>query len=205
MNKRKKFMSLFLWTVIFSVMFVSSGFSEEALQYATGYVKPPIDFSHIGRSTPEQERYFKDKASNFPVSYDLRKLNRVNKTVGDQNPYGTCWAFATLGAMESNYMTQGLTSLGSKPNLSELHLAWFAYKDPTQGNSFTVNKDKAILDQSGQVLKASALLSRMSSPVIEKSMPYSKAGTNKKKSDSVMTKYVGDKAPSDYFPLALRN
>ncbi|MCL5734562.1 MAG: hypothetical protein M1274_03075 [Actinobacteria bacterium] len=36
----------------------------------------------------------------LPSSYDLRTEERVTP-VGDQNPYGTCWSFATLGSLES--------------------------------------------------------------------------------------------------------
>ena len=38
--------------------------------------------------------------SIIPVKYDLRERGRVAK-VRNQGAYGTCWAFATLGAMES--------------------------------------------------------------------------------------------------------
>jgi C1A family cysteine protease len=36
----------------------------------------------------------------YAASYDLRTYSRVT-SVKDQNPYGTCWAFATLGSLES--------------------------------------------------------------------------------------------------------
>lgn len=39
-------------------------------------------------------------SSIIPVKYDLRERGRVAK-VRNQGAYGTCWAFATLGAMES--------------------------------------------------------------------------------------------------------
>ena len=41
----------------------------------------------------------------LPRSYDLRTRNKVT-AVGDQNPYGTCWSFATLGSLES-YLLPG--------------------------------------------------------------------------------------------------
>lgn len=39
-------------------------------------------------------------STTFPASYDLRTLNKVT-SVKNQNPLGTCWAFATMGSLES--------------------------------------------------------------------------------------------------------
>lgn len=41
--------------------------------------------------------------SIFPSYYDLRRENTVT-SVKDQNPYGTCWTFATYGSLESCLM-----------------------------------------------------------------------------------------------------
>lgn len=41
--------------------------------------------------------------SIFPSYYDLRRENSVTP-VKDQNPYGTCWTFATYGSLESCLM-----------------------------------------------------------------------------------------------------
>jgi C1A family cysteine protease len=38
--------------------------------------------------------------AELPRKFDLRSVSKVTP-VGDQNPYGTCWSFATLGSMES--------------------------------------------------------------------------------------------------------
>ena len=131
-----------------------------------------------------------DKAGSLPTTYDLRSLNRVS-SVKNQNPYGTCWAHAAMGALESNYLTQNSGAV--EPNLSELHLAWFVYKDPNAGKAFSlINSGNTVLNQGGNSTMAIAFLSRMAGAVNETSMPYTGAST-------VETDAAG-KSPSDYFP-----
>ena len=45
-----------------------------------------------------------------------------------QNPYGTCWSFAATALAEINLMKNGYMS---DPDMSELHLAYFAYNTET--------------------------------------------------------------------------
>ena len=58
------------------------------------------------------------KAYSLPAKYDLRDYNRVSG-VKDQRELETCWAFAVLGACESNYLTQ---NFGTSIDLSEQNL-----------------------------------------------------------------------------------
>lgn len=44
-------------------------------------------------------------AAALPVSYDYRKTGR-NPLIKDQGPFGTCWAFAALTALESSLMPE---------------------------------------------------------------------------------------------------
>ena len=158
--------------------------------HATGYIPDPVDFSHLNyKNVKNNSPVPMDKAGTLPSSFSLITEGRVS-AVKNQGSYGTCWAHAAMGALESNYLTQGL---GSEPNLSELHLAWFVYKDPETGKAFSLNTpSNSVLNQGGNASQSIAFLSRMAGAVNETSMPYTGAST-------VETDAAG-KSPSDYFP-----
>jgi C1A family cysteine protease len=71
----------------------------------------PQDFSYItGAQIPSLADLLPPPAAPsesapeaLPRSYDLRTQGRVT-AVKDQNPYGTCWSFATLGSLESRLL-----------------------------------------------------------------------------------------------------
>ncbi|RPJ84425.1 MAG: hypothetical protein EHM13_04370, partial [Acidobacteria bacterium] len=64
-----------------------------------GAIPPPLDLWRGRR--PRVEGLPRDP---LPTSYDLRTLGKVTG-VRDQNPFGTCWAHATFGSMESALLT----------------------------------------------------------------------------------------------------
>lgn len=67
--------------------------------YYLGYIPSPVDLSHMaGVRVTDRDR--------FPSSYDLRALGRVTP-IKDQGGCGSCWAFATMGALESWLLTTG--------------------------------------------------------------------------------------------------
>lgn len=63
-------------------------------------------------------------SGEIPESYDARDFGLVTP-VKDQNPFATCWAFATIGSLESSLLAHGEASAGL--DLSERHLAYFVY------------------------------------------------------------------------------
>ena len=87
--------------------------------------------------------------------------------VRNQNPFGTCWSFAAIGAAESSYLSQ---KLGEDIDLSEMHLAWFTYMEP--GKGFTIRNQKGVLHQGGNNSKSAATLARWTGAVSEDSLPY---------------------------------
>ena len=76
------------------------------------------------------------EANTLPLRYDLRDYGRIT-SVKDQGKFAVCGVFAAFGAMESNYLTLKLNTDGKKIDLSEMHLAFFAYMNPIRERSFT--------------------------------------------------------------------
>ena len=69
--------------------------------------------------------------AGIPAKYDLRDYNLVSP-VKDQGQYDNGWAFAAIGAMESNYMK----TYGKSIDLSEMHLAYFSFINSDKSKAF---------------------------------------------------------------------
>lgn len=89
-------------------------------------------------------------ADALPSSYDLRGLGRVT-SVKDQRPYGTCWAFAALGSLESCLLP------GERGDFSEDNLVLQSGFD-NWGVPY---------DRGGNVLMSTAYLVRWGGPMSE--------------------------------------
>lgn len=116
------------------------------------------------------------KAVNLPSSHNPYE-NQILPVIRDQSPYGTCWAFATIGAIETDLIASGD---GRDTDLSELHLAYFAshnYEDPKQCRSDTVtdlvNSSTSWLNNGGDAVPAMRYLSNLVGVVSETEAPYS--------------------------------
>lgn len=74
--------------------------------------------------------------SALPSTYDLRDVGGVSydTPVKHQNPWGACWAFGGIAAIESNLIKQGV-AVADGIDLSELHLAWFSYQAMTAADA----------------------------------------------------------------------
>mgnify|MGYP002625147867 CR=1 FL=1 len=167
--------------------------------YPTGYIPSPIDRSHLKDNPPilqnPNAKYPQSvKEITIPAKYDMRKLNRL-PAVRTQSPWGTCWAHAAIGSLESIYMTQ---NSGTTPDLSEFHLAYFTYGDTRPGKSFSMyNSAKDIMDQGGNNDQAISFLSRLGT-VNESSLPYPNKYSYK------YSYAVPDKLPEDYPSSGIR-
>ncbi len=101
-----------------------------------------------------------EAASIVPASYDLRKKGRVG-TVKNQGNSGTCWAFASLSALESSLLPK------EELQLSPDHMS--------MSNSFVVDEKAG-----GEYTMAMAYLLGWQGPVYEKDDPFGDGKTNRK-------------------------
>ena len=158
---------------------------EKYINNPTGYfngefyggIPDPFNLSHLADNEPKFENAsISVSLSDLQASYDPRGTNKI-PDVRDQGSYGTCWSFASLGAIESSYLMQ---KLGKTPNLSELYQAWFVFKDPRKGYSFPLHSpNEGVLDQGGNNSIAIAFLSRAGS-ALESDLPYGEAANVEK-------------------------
>jgi len=129
----------------------------------------PLNLDHL-RARGETVRHlaartFREDAP-FPARFDLREQGKLSP-VRDQDPYGTCWTFAALAALESSLLP------GEPRDFSEWHLAYWAYRENPEGfPPFTLDEEVALFDQGGDDWKAVAVLSRGTGPVNETDLPY---------------------------------
>lgn len=89
---------------------------------------------------------------SLPSAYDMRDYDRVTP-VRDQGIYGTCWAFASLGALE--------TTLLPEENLV------FSVDHMTLNNGFSLSQFDG-----GQYTMSIAYMASWKGPVLEKDDPY---------------------------------
>ena len=92
---------------------------------------------------------------SYSATFDLRDSGKVSP-VKNQNPWGTCWAFATFASLESTSMPATPTPGFSEKNL--VNLAGFAYEVPQ--------------DAGGQMRMSTAYLTRWNGPVNSATDPY---------------------------------
>ena len=108
----------------------------EMIRSDTGY----IWMEHVG-GTDLTDAYLAAQAAgtaepqdSLPASYSSKDKGWVTP-VRNQNPYGSCWAHAPIASIETYMIKHGIVNgaTGSAANtginLSESHLAWYAYTD----------------------------------------------------------------------------
>jgi C1A family cysteine protease len=89
----------------------------------------------------------------YPASFDLRNAGKVT-SVKNQNPYGTCWTFASLGSLESCLMPA--------QNLD------FSEDNMVLTSGFDTGLTPALeYDYGGQLYMSTAYVARWSGPVYE--------------------------------------
>ena len=143
-------------------------------------------FDELDQNAPALETQVNDlyRTSPVPSSYgkDRSWLNTRFPQVRDQNPYGTCWAFSSVGLAEFDAINDKICN--QDVDLSELQLAYFTYNsvvDPlggTKGDTaqfVTAPGGTNYLNMGGNYQMASRRLAQWVGMVDETKVPYSKA------------------------------
>ena len=89
-------------------------------------------------------------ANRLPATFDLRAEGKL-PPVRNQRPYGTCWAFATMAALETALTPQSSLDF-SEDNL--VNYSGFGYDDPYNNGGTYTNSLAYLLRGSGPVLEA---------------------------------------------------
>ena len=167
----------------------------DTLELAEGVVPPVITVRILGRiarppmpELAEEPELFQQDAdvyyapeapsvSGLPSKYDGFSAG-VLPPVRDQNPYGSCWAFGTIAAVEADLIHDGV--YGTDIDLSELHLAYFNYHDFYDEKRCNTGDHVFLdganyLDAGGSPTNAAMDLANLLGPVPEASAPYSQA------------------------------
>lgn len=125
--------------------------------------------------------YFGPDYGTLPEKYDPIAAGGTGMpVVRDQNPYGTCWAFSSLGMAEVNQYVKHKKTV----DLSELHLAYFGYNtvnDPLgglEGDSNAIAADgtgKTFLSRGGNLSLSYYVLASWTGAAAEQTAPYEDA------------------------------
>ena len=109
--------------------------------------------------------------ATLPSQYDLREQGLVTG-VKFQNPWGNCWAFSTLSALEGNVLLQYQNAGRTLPaaDYSERHLSWFAYTPENGEGSYAVGTNP--MDLGGFAGRSVSVLSRWIGAADESVAPY---------------------------------
>ena len=120
-------------------------------------------------------------AAQLPDVYNNFEAGKL-PPVRNQDPYGTCWAFATLTGMEADLIHDKKAS--TNIDLSELHMAYFhtnRYKDPKNSRKDYAyprkNDPDVYLNQGAWPINGAYLLSDHIGAVRESLVPYESAST----------------------------
>ena len=140
----------------------------------------------LDKNAPVVERkpydLYRDTA--LPSSYgtNVEELNAQYPQVRDQNPYGTCWAFSSVGLAEFDAIKDGITDRNI--DMSELQLSYFTYNsvlDPLEGTAgdsaqfTTAQGGTNYLNMGGNYQMASRRLAQWVGTTDEVDVPYADA------------------------------
>ena len=119
------------------------------------------------------------KGAETQEKYDSRDYDYIS-AIRNQNPFGTCWAFATIGALEANAVKKGYEA--NKIDLSEQAVAYLTYHSqndplgltPKEGvkPNYSSDNEGKYMNFGGSSLYAGLMLMNWEGPIEEALAPY---------------------------------
>ena len=101
--------------------------------HGTGFVPPPMDLSHLTGQRMPSEGVSTATVLEPPASFDWRAQGKVTP-VGDQGDCGACYAFASIGNIESKLLIDGAGTYNfSENNAKECN--WYETANINGGTS----------------------------------------------------------------------
>lgn len=137
---------------------------------------PELEVEELPDSNPQIDTYDL-RAGELPETYDARE-NGAIPAVKNQNPWGTCWAFSFLTAMENSLIRQHYVSV-DEIDLSERHLAYFDYHtgydalDNANDDRITTSPQNYYLKTGGNNTRAVSKIMNWQGAAMESKYPYS--------------------------------
>lgn len=182
------------------------GFNTVGVCYAEEVNDPSTDgsshtFGDVISEYADDVPYYESEVEGYadiPAHYELDK--NLFPDVRNQNPYGTCWAFAALGLSEFDLIKRGLAN--KSIDLSELQLAYFVYNsalDPLGGTEGDQSKyyngstSYSYLNRGGTYEYAVRRLSQWSGAVNENDVPYNTTAINNVLENGLSDEYAYSK------------
>lgn len=120
--------NIFIVLLLFNI-FILTNISYANDEYEIGYFNIEKAFN-IQNNTYNISNYSKFnslKEKELPSCYNSLDKGYIT-SVKDQDPYGTCWSFATMAAIESSLIKNN--KVNKNINLSESQLIYFSYNKP---------------------------------------------------------------------------
>ena len=121
---------------------------EDPSNFRYGYVPPPVV---VSKKKSESVRLY---TQQLPSRFDLREFGYVTPAK-NQLQYNTCWAFAALGALESDLLKEGAPSY-----------------DFSENNMVNLSGFSGGFNDGGNIEMAAAYLARGTGPVLASCDPY---------------------------------
>ena len=188
---------------------MSVDFKNNDVDYS-GYLGEPDWFANYDSSDYQKDSGLLTSTS-LPKSYSSVDYGYITP-VKNQNPYGTCWTFATMASSEASLIKEGMFSK-EEADFSEYHLAYFANHptvDPlggTKGDYGCLGTNTyGYLDEGGNYTMSTETLAKWLGVVKENVAEYGSCNYNTTLSDSIAyTKDVAHLENTEIIPISDRD